>query len=49
MSRWVLQEHVWANLLAEAGFTKITSSVLPAAADGPRTADTLLMSAYRPS
>ncbi|MGW6739375.1 class I SAM-dependent methyltransferase [Streptomyces sp. NPDC055025] len=49
MSRWVLQERVWANLLAEAGFTKITFSVLPATADGPRTADTLLMSAYRPS
>jgi SAM-dependent methyltransferase len=48
MSRWVLQKHVWAKLLAEAGFTKITSSVLPATADVPRTADTLLMSAYRP-
>lgn len=49
MRRWVLQEHVWTKLLDEAGFTRITIDVLPAAPDGPRTADTLLVSAYRPS
>ncbi|MFF0778230.1 methyltransferase domain-containing protein [Streptomyces sp. NPDC003720] len=48
MRRWVLQEHVWTKLLDEAGFTNITVDVLPAAT-GPRTADTLLMSAYHPS
>lgn len=36
MRRWVLQEHVWTKLLHEAGFTKITIDVLPAATDGPR-------------
>ncbi|MFE1879649.1 hypothetical protein [Streptomyces diastatochromogenes] len=45
--RWVLQEHVWNKLLDEAGVTKITIDVLPAATDGPRTADALLVSAYR--
>ncbi|MGW1271561.1 class I SAM-dependent methyltransferase [Streptomyces sp. NPDC002491] len=48
MRRWVLQEHVWAKLLDAAGFTRITVDVLPAAG-GPRTADTLLVSAHRPS
>lgn len=49
MRRWVLQEHVWTKLLDEAGFTNITVDVLPATADGPRTAGTLLVSAYHPS
>ncbi|MFI1508224.1 methyltransferase domain-containing protein [Streptomyces sp. NPDC020597] len=49
MRRWVLQEHVWTKLLDEAGFTNITADVLPATTGGPRTADTLLVSAYRPS
>ncbi|MDX2802101.1 MULTISPECIES: class I SAM-dependent methyltransferase [Streptomyces] len=49
MRRWVLQEHVWTKLLDEAGFTDITVDVLPAATGGPRTADTLLVSAYHPS
>ncbi|MDX5568316.1 class I SAM-dependent methyltransferase [Streptomyces sp. ID05-04B] len=49
MRRWVLQEHVWAKLLDEAGFTNITVDVLPAATGGPRAADTLLVSAYHPS
>ncbi|MET7701093.1 class I SAM-dependent methyltransferase [Streptomyces sp. NPDC005485] len=49
MRRWVLQEHVWTKLLDEAGFTEITITVLPATAEGARTADTLLVSAYRPS
>jgi SAM-dependent methyltransferase len=49
MRRWVLQEHVWTKLLDEAGFTNITVDVLPAATGGPRTADTLLVSAYHPS
>ncbi|WUB00936.1 class I SAM-dependent methyltransferase [Streptomyces longwoodensis] len=48
MRRWVLQEHVWTKLLDEAGFTNITIDVLPATT-GPRTADTLLVSADRPS
>ncbi|MGI5405101.1 methyltransferase domain-containing protein [Streptomyces sp. CA-135486] len=47
MRRWVLQEHVWTKLLDEAGFTNISIDVLPAAADGPRTADTLLVTAFR--
>lgn len=45
MRRWVLQEHVWTKLLDEAGFTQITAEMLPAPTDGPRTADTLLVSA----
>jgi SAM-dependent methyltransferase len=49
MRRWVLQEHVWTKLLDEAGFTNITVDALPAATGGPRTADTLLVSAYHPS
>ncbi|NEE23021.1 class I SAM-dependent methyltransferase [Streptomyces sp. SID7499] len=49
MRRWVLQEHVWTKLLDEAGFTNIIVDVLPAATGGPRTADTLLVSAYRSS
>ncbi|MBL1081761.1 class I SAM-dependent methyltransferase [Streptomyces actinomycinicus] len=47
MNRWVLQEHVWTKLLDEAGFTRITVDVLNATTDGPRTADTLLLRAYR--
>ncbi|MDX3697927.1 class I SAM-dependent methyltransferase [Streptomyces europaeiscabiei] len=49
MRRWVLEEHVWTKLLDEAGFTKITVDMLPAVIAGPRTADTLLVSAHRPS
>ncbi|MGW4982995.1 class I SAM-dependent methyltransferase [Streptomyces mirabilis] len=49
MRRWVLQEHVWTKLLDEAGFTRITVDMLAATTDGPRTADTLMVSAYRPS
>ncbi|MER6526331.1 hypothetical protein [Streptomyces sp. NPDC001508] len=49
MRRWVLQKHVWVELLDEAGFTEITVDVLPAATGGPRTADTLLVGAYHPS
>lgn len=37
------------QLLDKAGLTDITVDVLPAATGGPRTADTLLMSAYHPS
>ncbi|MBT2674775.1 methyltransferase domain-containing protein [Streptomyces sp. ISL-14] len=48
MRRWVLQDQVWTKLLDEAGFTDITVDVLPATV-GPRTADTLLVSAYHPS
>ncbi|WP_328349192.1 class I SAM-dependent methyltransferase [Streptomyces sp. NBC_00445] len=48
MHRWVLQEHVWTKLLDEAGLTEITVDVLPAAAEGPRAADTLLVTAHRP-
>jgi SAM-dependent methyltransferase len=49
MRRWVLQEHVWTKLLDAAGFTNISTDVLPATTGGPRTADTLLVSAYHPS
>lgn len=49
MRRWVLQEQVWTKLLDEAGFTGTTTIVLPATAEGARTADTLLVSAHRPS
>ncbi|MGW8558089.1 class I SAM-dependent methyltransferase [Streptomyces tubercidicus] len=49
MRRWVLQEHVWTKLLDEAGFTDISTNVLPAAEGGPRTADTLLVMAFRPA
>ncbi|MFF8481009.1 class I SAM-dependent methyltransferase [Streptomyces antibioticus] len=47
LRRWVLQEHVWTKLLDESGFTDITTDVLPATTGGPRTADTLLVSAQR--
>ncbi len=49
MRRWVLQEHVWTKLLDTAGFTNIITDVLSATTGGPRTADTLLVSAYHPS
>lgn len=48
MRRWVLQEQVWAKLLDEAGFTRIGIDVLPGG-EGPRTADALLVTAYRSS
>lgn len=48
MRRWVLQEHVWTKLLYEAGFTTIDVDVLPAPADGPRSATTLLVTAFLP-
>jgi SAM-dependent methyltransferase len=48
MRRWVLQEHVWTKLLDSAGLTRITVDVLPATGEGPRTADTQLVSAYLP-
>ncbi|WP_326763735.1 class I SAM-dependent methyltransferase [Streptomyces sp. NBC_01591] len=47
MRRWVLQEHVWTKALEEAGFTEITVDALAAAGQGPRTAETLLVSAVR--
>ncbi|MFF5860775.1 methyltransferase domain-containing protein [Streptomyces sp. NPDC012751] len=46
LRRWVLQEHVWTKILDEAGFTGIDINVLPAA-DGPRAARTLLVTARR--
>src|SRR5207248_209665 len=48
MRRWVLQEHVWTKLLDEAGFTDIGIDVLPATTGGPRTANALLVTAFRP-
>ncbi|MDN5380524.1 MULTISPECIES: methyltransferase domain-containing protein [Streptomyces] len=48
MRRWVLQEQVWVKLLDEAGFTRISVDVLPGG-EGPRTADALLVTAYRSS
>ncbi|MFI6700102.1 class I SAM-dependent methyltransferase [Streptomyces sp. NPDC050509] len=47
MRRWVLQEHVWVKVLDEAGFTGIVVDVLRSTVAGPRTADTLLVSAVR--
>lgn len=47
MRRWVLEEHVWTRVLDEVGFTGIDVGVLPAA-QGPRTARTLLVTAHRP-
>ncbi|MEU3278648.1 hypothetical protein [Streptomyces antibioticus] len=49
MRHRVLREHVWSKLLDEAGFTDITTDVLPGTTGGPRTADTLLVSASHPS
>ncbi|WP_306332263.1 class I SAM-dependent methyltransferase [Streptomyces sp. KL118A] len=45
MRRWVLQEHVWVKLLAEAGFVDINVTVHPSTGDEPRAADTLLVTA----
>ncbi|CAL9588003.1 hypothetical protein SUDANB145_05166 [Streptomyces sp. enrichment culture] len=45
MRRWVLQEHVWTQVLDESGFTQINVDVLPSSAEGPRTAATLLVTA----
>ncbi|MFE7270025.1 methyltransferase domain-containing protein [Streptomyces sp. NPDC057623] len=47
MRRWVLQEHVWVKALDEAGFSSIVTEMLPSAVDGPRMADTLLVTAAR--
>ena len=47
MRRWVLQEHVWVKVLDEAGFTRMRVDVLPSTIEGPRTADTLLVTAVR--
>ncbi|GAA2399272.1 hypothetical protein GCM10010420_27180 [Streptomyces glaucosporus] len=48
MRRWVLRAHVWAEVLDGAGFTRIGTEVLPATGEGPRAADTLLVTAHRP-
>nr|WP_308010993.1 class I SAM-dependent methyltransferase [Streptomyces sp. AC495_CC817] len=45
MRRWVLQEPVWTMLLDEAGFTQISTEVLPGG-PGTRAADTLLVTAF---
>ncbi|MCL7376488.1 methyltransferase domain-containing protein [Streptomyces sp. 35G-GA-8] len=47
MHRWVLQAQVWTKALDAYGFTRISVDVLPATTEGPRTADTLLVSAVR--
>ncbi|MGW4951490.1 class I SAM-dependent methyltransferase [Streptomyces parvulus] len=47
MHRWVLQKQVWTKLLDEAGFTRISTDTLPGE-PGPRAADTLLVTAFRP-
>ncbi|MGW4238684.1 methyltransferase domain-containing protein [Streptomyces sp. NPDC004749] len=47
MRRWVLQEHVWVKVLDESGFAGITVDMLPSTVAGPRTADTLLVTAVR--
>ncbi|MEV0263159.1 class I SAM-dependent methyltransferase [Streptomyces sp. NPDC050617] len=46
MRRWVLQEHVWARLLGESGFTEPCVLVLPGDG-GPRAADARLVTAGR--
>ncbi|MEW1658919.1 class I SAM-dependent methyltransferase [Streptomyces sp. NPDC093707] len=46
MRRWVLQGQVWTTALHTAGFTRITTDVLPSTTEGPRTADTLLVTAF---
>ncbi|GAB2784138.1 hypothetical protein GCM10027091_17040 [Streptomyces daliensis] len=48
MRRWVLQARVWNKLLDESGLTRIDIALFPATEDGPRTADTLLVTATRP-
>ncbi|MBO8196342.1 hypothetical protein ITI46_32580 [Streptomyces oryzae] len=48
LRRWVLQEHVWTKLLDQAGLTRIAVDVL-LGGDGPRPADTLLVTARCPS
>ncbi|MGS2589233.1 hypothetical protein ACU6P3_17515 [Streptomyces hebeiensis] len=47
MRHWVLQEHVWVKVLDESGFAGITVDMLPSTVAGPRTADTLLVTAVR--
>ncbi|WTK70769.1 class I SAM-dependent methyltransferase [Streptomyces sp. NBC_01515] len=47
MRRWVLQEQGWVKVLDEAGFTETAVDVLPSTAEGPGTADTLLVTAVR--
>ncbi|NDZ73263.1 hypothetical protein G3I36_19750 [Streptomyces sp. SID10362] len=46
MRCWVLQEQVWAKLLDEVGFTRISTQTLPGGT-GPRAADALLVTAFR--
>ncbi|MEU6487284.1 class I SAM-dependent methyltransferase [Streptomyces sp. NPDC046887] len=48
MRRWVLQEHVWAKALEEAGFAEVRTEVLAPRTDGPRSAATLVVSGARP-
>ncbi|WP_407564609.1 class I SAM-dependent methyltransferase [Streptomyces sp. 184] len=47
MRRWVLQEHVWTRQLDRAAMTGIAVRTLPACGEGPRLADTLLVTACR--
>ncbi|MDV9168623.1 hypothetical protein R6V09_00500 [Streptomyces sp. W16] len=47
MDQWVLQEHVCVKVLDEAGFSGISVDMLPSTVRGPRTADTLLVTATR--
>ncbi|WP_411978460.1 class I SAM-dependent methyltransferase [Streptomyces sp. N50] len=47
LRRWVLQEQVWMKVLDEAGFTETAVDVLESTAEGPGTADTLLVTAVR--
>jgi hypothetical protein len=46
MRRRVLREYVWMNPLEAAGFTAVAVSMLPASGEGPRSADTLPISAF---
>ncbi|MCN9241404.1 class I SAM-dependent methyltransferase [Streptomyces sp. RY43-2] len=47
MRRWVLQEHVWRELLDASGFAQVGVDVLPSATRAPRSADTLFVTAVR--
>ncbi|MFF9350856.1 class I SAM-dependent methyltransferase [Streptomyces sp. NPDC014734] len=47
MRRWVLQERVWTNMLAESGFTRISVDRLPSTTHSPGSADTLFVTAVR--
>ncbi|MFG3102957.1 class I SAM-dependent methyltransferase [Streptomyces sp. NPDC048182] len=46
MRRWVLQDKVWVKVLGSAGFSRVDVRVLRSSTEGPRAADTLLVTAH---